>query len=297
MSNRAPTLVSVQEYWNANPAGYAEVKQLESDRRAFFDERDRQTRLLYPNLDEHYGFARIRGKRALELGCGMGFNAQRLAECGARLTVMDLAPNAVHLTRERFALRGLSADFVIADAEHLPFAANTFEMVFSSGVIHHSPDTEAAARELIRTLSAGGSATVMVYNRDSVWFWWNIVIVLSLLMWLLNVLPPKWREPLLLRRPHWRHLSHPLGRRLTLNDIIRSGTDFGGLLNPISRVYTRSSARRLFDGLTNFTFTTNFNVHRALDSNPSAFTRLSRRLLSWLDSRWGWFLVVKADKP
>jgi SAM-dependent methyltransferase len=297
MTKHWPALAEVQHYWNANPAGYAEVKQFEHDRRAFFNERDRQTQLLYPNLDVHYGFTRAKGKHTLELGCGMGFNAQRLAECGARLVAIDLAPNAVQLTRERFALRGLHADCLVADAEHLPFAANAFEMVFSSGVIHHSPDTEAAARELIRILAPGGSATVMVYNRDSIWFWWNTIIVLGLLMWLVNTLPAALQAQLLLRWPHWRHLNLPPGRNLTLNDVIRAGTDFGGLLNPISRVYTRNSARRLLGGLTNFVFTTDFNVYRALDSKPSIFTRLSRKILSWLDSHWGWFLIVKADKP
>ena len=194
MPEPPPTRADVQDYWNANPAGYAEVKSLEQDRRAFFDERDRQTRLLYPQLDAQYGFARAQGKRTLELGCGMGFNAQRLAECGAHLTVMDLAPNAVHLTRERFALRGLSANFLLADAEHLPFAPDTFEMVFSSGVIHHSPDTEAAAQEIIRVTAPGGNDTVMIYHRDSIWFWWDIVVKLGALMWLLNTLPAAMRE-------------------------------------------------------------------------------------------------------
>ncbi|MEK7275888.1 MAG: class I SAM-dependent methyltransferase, partial [Chloroflexota bacterium] len=181
-----PTLDAVKNYWDANPAGYAEVKHLEADRRAFFDERDRQTRLLYPHLDDQYGFARARDKRALEVGCGMGYNAQRLAQFGARVTAIDLAHQAVLLTRERFAMRGLHADSLVADAENLPFKDCAFEMAFSSGVIHHSPDTQAAAREIVRILRPGGAAAVMIYHRDSIWFWWNIVIKLGALMIVLN---------------------------------------------------------------------------------------------------------------
>ncbi len=297
MPDDTPSLRDVQTYWNANPAGYAEVKPLENDRIAFFDERDRQTRLLYPHLDSQYGFARATGKRTLELGCGMGFNAQRLAQLGARLTVIDLAANAVRLTRERFALGGLRADFVVADAEHLPFASSAFEMIFSSGVIHHSPDTSAAAREIARVLASGGAATVMIYNRDSIWFWWNIVIGLGALMFVLNALSSALREQLLVTRPAWRNLIMPAGQRLTLNDVIRAGTDFGGLQNPISRVYTRASAQRLFQDLTDFNFVTGFNRYHALDSNPPFFTRAARIVLDWLDDRWGWFLIVKASKP
>lgn len=297
MPDVTPSLRDVQSYWNSNPAGYAEVKALEKDRLAFFDERDRQTRLLYPRLDTQYGFGRAGGKRTLELGCGMGFNAQRLARRGARLTVIDLAPHAIRITRERFVLRGLSGDFLVADAEHLPFAAGAFEMVFSSGVIHHSPDTAAAAGEISRVLASGGAATVMIYNRDSIWFWWNIVAVLGTLMLILNALPPALRNLLSNSRPGWRDFIMPAGQRLTINDVIRAGTDFGGLQNPISRVYTRASAQRLFQGLTDFHFTTGFNRYRALDLAPSFFTRAARKVLDWLDDHWGWFLIVKASKP
>lgn len=297
MPAQTPTLDSVQNYWNTHPAGYAEVEHLEADRLAFFDERDRQTRLLYPRLDEQYGFARASGKRTLELGCGMGFNAQRLAQCGARLVAMDLAPKAVRLTRERFALRGLPVHLLIADAEHLPFAEGAFELVFSSGVIHHSPDTQAAAREITHVLQPGGAATVMIYHRDSIWFWWNIVAVLGTLMWALNALPSGLRGLLLARRPHWRNFVLPPGRRLTLNDVIRSGTDFGGLQNPASRVYTKRSARQLFPGLSGFDFVSEFQGYRPFDERPSILTRLLRRVMDWANDRWGWFLIVKAARP
>jgi SAM-dependent methyltransferase len=292
-----PTLEEVQTYWQAHPAGEAEVACLASDRRDFFDERDRQTSLLYPNLDADYGFARAQGKRTLELGCGMGYNAQRLAQCGARLIVMDLAQRAVQLTRERLLLRDLSAACLVADAEHLPFAPDAFETVFSSGVIHHSPNTVQAAREIMRVLQVGGAATVMVYNRNSRWFWWNIVVVLGALMWLLDNLPARSRDRLLAVRPAWRNLIMPEGQQLRFADVLRAGTDFGGLRNPLSRVYTKNSARRLFRGLVNFRFVTQFNYFQALDENPSWSVRAVRHVLAWLDRRWGWFLIVHAENP
>ncbi len=292
-----PTIHEVRTYWQAYPAGEREVAHLAADRLGFFDERDRQTRLLYPNLDADYGFARAQGKFTLEVGCGMGYNAQRLAQLGARLIVMDLVQRAVQLTRERLLLRNLSADFLVADAEHLPFARDAFEMIFSSGVIHHSPNTVHAAREIVRAQQTGGTATVMVYNRNSRWFLWNIVVVLGALMWLLNSLPAGSRERLLTSRPAWRNLILPGGQHLRFADVVRAGTDFGGLRNPLSRVYTKRSARRLFSGLANFRFVTQFNCFRALEENPSLLVRAVRRALAWLDRRWGWFLIVHADKP
>jgi len=82
----------IKYYWNLHPAGEAEVKSHMSDRQVFFDERDRQTELLYPNLDGDYRFERSRGKPTLELGCRMGYNAKRLSQNGARLVVVDQMP-------------------------------------------------------------------------------------------------------------------------------------------------------------------------------------------------------------
>ena len=190
--------------------------------------------MLYPNLDADYRFARAQEKYTLELGCGMGYNAQRLAQ------------RPVQLTRERLLLRDLPAAFLVADAEHLPFAPCAFEMIFSSGVMHLLPNTTQAAREIMRVLRAGGASTVMVYNRNSRWFWWNITVIMGALMWLFDSLPIRSRERFLAVRPAWWNLILPSGQRLRFSDVVRAGTDFGGLLDPLSRVYTKHSARRLF---------------------------------------------------
>ena len=105
------------------------------------------------------------------------------------------------------------------------------------------------------------------------------------------------RERFLAVRPAWRNLVLSSGQRLRFADVVRAGTDFGGLLNPLSRVYTKHSARRLFSGLANFRFVTQFNYFRALEENPSLLVRAVRRAMAWFDRRWGWFLIVHAEKP
>lgn len=291
-----PTLSDVEKYWQEHPAGEHEVAYLSEDQRRFFNERDRQTMSLYPTLDEDYGFARADGKLTLESGCGMGYNAQRLAQCGARLLVLDLALRAVRMTRERFALRGLHACFLVADAEHLPFENESLEMVFTSGVIHHSPDTQLAASEIVRVLRPEGMATVMIYHRNSIWFWWNISIVLGTLMWIIHHLPYALREIVLDLRPSWRDFVLPQGQKLRFADVIRAGTDFGGLRNPISRVFTKRQAQGLLEGLCDFQFVTGFNRFRAFQQAPSVLVRLGRWISAVIYTRWGWFLVVHARK-
>ena len=287
----------IKSYWNLHPAGEAEVKSHLSDREAFFSERDRQTELLYPTLDSDYRFDRSRGKSTLELGCGMGYNAQRLAQNGARLVVIHLASRAVDITKERFSLRGLDADFVIASCEHLPFSSESCQIAFSSGVIHHTPDTEQAAREIVRVMMPKSIATIMVYNRNSRWFWWNIVIVLGSLMFVINWLPEVVRTRLFVFWPNWRDLVLAPGKRMSFADILRAGTDFGGLRNPLSKVYDRQSVKKLFSGLADFQYVTQFNQYKAMVDNPSWITKVVRSILSWMDRSWGWFLIIHGKKP
>jgi hypothetical protein len=116
-------------------------------------------------------------------------------------------------------------------------------------------------------------------------------------MFALNTLPNFLREPILKRIPRWRELIMPKGQHLKFDDVIRSGTDFGGLRNPLSRVYTKQSARQLFKGLTNFYFVTEFHTYCPLDQNPSMLTKLIRRIVNRLNAHWGWFLIIHAQKP
>jgi ubiquinone/menaquinone biosynthesis C-methylase UbiE len=108
------------------------------------------------------------GKRVLEIGVGLGADHQLLAEAGAVLDGIDLTQRAVDHTGERFRQLGLTSNLQRADAENLPFADRSFDMVCSWGVIHHTPDTKRAAREIIRVLKPGGTFKVMIYNKHSI---------------------------------------------------------------------------------------------------------------------------------
>jgi len=112
-------------------------------------------------------FDRLRGKRVLEIGCGSGAHARLLAESGCRLTCIDITETGVEMTRRRLALYGLEAEVRRMDAERLEFPDESFDLVWSWGVIHPSADTARVAAEIARVLRPGGEARLMVYHRDS----------------------------------------------------------------------------------------------------------------------------------
>ena len=117
------------------------------------------------------GFARFedgRGRDVLEIGVGMGADHLEWARARPRSLVgCDLTPHAIELTRARLALHELRSRLLVTNAERLPFRDASFDLVYSWGVIHHSPDTAAAVREIHRVLRPGGRARVMIYKRRS----------------------------------------------------------------------------------------------------------------------------------
>ncbi|HUQ95545.1 MAG TPA: class I SAM-dependent methyltransferase [Bryobacteraceae bacterium] len=122
---------------------------------------------LEPYIADFAGFEDSRGKKVLEIGVGLGADHQRFAEAGADLTGIDLTNRAVEMTKARFAASGLESALLVGDAENLPFGDDSFDVVYSWGVIHHSPDTPRAAREILRVLKSGGRFAVMIYHRKS----------------------------------------------------------------------------------------------------------------------------------
>ena len=129
---------------------------------------------LEPYIADFAEFERWRGKRVLEIGVGLGADHERFARAGAELWGIDLTERAVALTETRFRQLGLRSQLQVGDAEKLPFEDGFFDLVYSWGVIHHTPDTAQAAREILRVLKPGGAFRVMIYHKHSIvgWMLW-----------------------------------------------------------------------------------------------------------------------------
>ena len=169
--------IRAREQWGQDPCGAEFDREHELGTREFFDaiERHRYTEYA-PWMPRVMGFDQFRGARLLEIGCGMGTDLLQFARGGARCTGIDLTPRSVEITRHRFRLYEVRGAFTIADGEHLPFASETFDVVYSNGVLHHTPDTTGAISEVHRVLRPGGTAKVMLYHRNSLNYWFEIIL-------------------------------------------------------------------------------------------------------------------------
>src|SRR5262249_1322595 len=131
-------------------------------------------------------FTGFRGKDVLEIGCGIATDGLEFARNGARYVGVDLTPAAIELAEERFRLFGVAGRFKLANAEErLPFTDASFDHVYSFGVIHHSPNPDRIVTEIRRVLRRGGTFTVMLYNRASINYYIEIMLLRRLFRWCL----------------------------------------------------------------------------------------------------------------
>jgi ubiquinone/menaquinone biosynthesis C-methylase UbiE len=160
-----PTKVAVREFWDEASCG--EALYLDAANQESYARQARIRYELEPYIEDFARFSTAKGKKVLEIGVGLGADHQRFAEAGADLTGVDLTTRAVEHTSRRLAAFGLRSDVRVMDAENLEFPDATFDVVYSWGVLHHSPDTAKAVREVYRVLKPGGEARVMIYHKYS----------------------------------------------------------------------------------------------------------------------------------
>ncbi len=149
--------------------------------REYFEEIDRRffaaTRAFMPwkktPFDTLVDFDSLRQKDVLEIGVGCGTHAHLLASHARSFTGIDLTEYASDCTRRRMKAFQLPATILRMDAENLQFADNSFDFVWSWGVIHCSANTRQILSEIRRVLRPGGRAVTMVYHRN----FWNYYVV------------------------------------------------------------------------------------------------------------------------
>lgn len=286
----------VRSFWQAHPCG-TKFADAEEGSRAFFEAVEEHRYRTEWHIPEAAGFDKAKGLRVLEIGCGLGTDGARFARAGAIYTGVDLTDAAVSLARRRFELEGLPGEFRVADAERLEFAPDSFDIVYSHGVLHHTPDGAAAVREVHRVLKPGGRAIVMLYHRDSYNYRVNIGVLRRFGARLLRtdsgvrLAHRLTGEPVESLREHAARLREDAGQYLSAGEFLSRNTDGAG--NPLTRVYSRREARELFKDFARVELAVHFLNKRWM---PVVGPLLSRSFETRLASRWGWHLWIYAEK-
>jgi len=163
----AVTVETVHDFWNSHVNNeYYTTKQRASD--AYFDEIESRRYAWHYHLRALFESLQGSQGKLLEIGCGIGVDSIQLAKCGFDVTAVDLTENALAVAKDYAARRNVNIDFKLGNAEGLEFDDATFDAVYSFGVLHHTPDIQAAVAEVHRVLKPGAKAHIMLYHRDSI---------------------------------------------------------------------------------------------------------------------------------
>jgi len=286
----------VHDFWQANPCG-SKFAEEEIGSREFFARVEQHRYQTEWHIPEVVNFERWRDRDVLEIGCGLGTDAINFARAGARYTGIDLTERSIELVRRRFDYENLKADMRVADAEALPFADASFDLVYSHGVLHHTPDTQRAINEAHRALRPGGAAMIMLYHKSSYNYYVNIMTLRRLGVRLLRF---NWGPGLVHKltgedeaRLRELQLAYRRDRKrmLSRDEFLNQNTDGAG--NPLARAYTRREALEMFSRFSDARAEVHFLNKRWI---PLIGNILPRAIERRLARAAGWHLWIIARK-
>jgi SAM-dependent methyltransferase len=169
------TIDRVKKYWDDRPCNVRHSPQ-QVGTLQYFEEVEARKYFVEPHIPEFACFEKWRGKKVLEIGCGIGTDSIRFARVGAKLTALDISEKSLDLCRKRFELYGLSANFYCGNAEELSniVPVEVYDLVYSFGVIHHTPHPEKVLKEVVKYCDNATAIKIMLYAKYSWKAFWII---------------------------------------------------------------------------------------------------------------------------
>jgi ubiquinone/menaquinone biosynthesis C-methylase UbiE len=172
----AVSIDTVKAYWDSRPCNIRHSKKPIGSKE-YFDEVETRKYYVEPHIPGFAQFARWKGKRVLEVGCGIGTDTISFARAGAQVTAVDLSTESLAVAKQRAEVFGFKdqVKFYQADAERLSetVPAEPYDLVYSFGVIHHTPQPARAAAQMRQFMGPDSELRLMVYAKNS---WKHIMI-------------------------------------------------------------------------------------------------------------------------
>jgi len=151
-----PLKEKIQDYWNQQPCNIRHSQQPMGSE-AYFEEVTARRYRVEPHILDFAQFHRWQGKKVLEIGCGIGTDAEQFVRHGAEYTGIDISDTSLQICRDRFKTLDLHGQFFnvnLLDIDHMDLGK--FDLVYSYGVIHHSPNIAQHIQEIHSLVAPGG---------------------------------------------------------------------------------------------------------------------------------------------
>jgi len=172
MKNKA--LGTVKSYWNRRPCNIRHGTAPVGTRR-YFEQVEKRKYRVEPHIIGFSEFHKWKGKRVLEIGCGIGTAAASFAKAGADYTGVELSKKSLDLAKKKFKLLGLKGRFYLGNAEELTsfLPRQKFDLIYSFGVIHHAPRPEKIVAEARKYMGPRSEFRLMLYAKNS----WKAIMI------------------------------------------------------------------------------------------------------------------------
>jgi len=265
------SLQDVKEYWDRRPCNIRHSTKPVGTR-GYFDEVETRKYFVEPHIPKFANFPNWRGRDVLEIGCGIGTDSVNFVRNGANLTIVELSSESLAIAKNRLELERLPANLINSNAEELDQflpVNKKFDLIYSFGVIHHTPHPERVIRAIANRLKPGGELRMMVYARHSWKVWWIYARY-------------GWREPW-----NWDRLVAKY-----------SEAEIG---SPVSYIYSRREARKLLQDFEIVSITKDHIFpYRIPDYVQYRYVKnwyfrwMPNSWFHWLERRLGWHLLIMA---
>jgi ubiquinone/menaquinone biosynthesis C-methylase UbiE len=265
----------IRDFWDSHPCGESQVESLSADYEAFFQRYDafryRQEGHILRRLDA-IDFER---KHVLEIGLGQGADSEQIIRRGAIWSGLDLSSESIDRVSIRLRLRELPYQRLErGSALSMPFPDNSFDLVFSHGVLHHIPDVIAAQSEIARVLKPGGRLIVMLYARRSLNYLLSISVMRRLSIAVLYL--GRVRGTGIVAGHIENAKKMGLSKYLRMPNFIHANTD--GPSNPYSKLYDLSEVEKDFPG---FALEKSYQDHMHAPPLPVSWLKPLAGVLGW----------------
>lgn len=269
------TVDQVQRYWDQRPCNIRHSPKPVGSRE-YFDEVEARKYLVEPHIPRFAEFERWRGKRVLEIGCGIGTDTINFARHGADVTAVDLSSQSLELARKRAEVFGLSdrVHFFHGSAEDLASIVppQPYDLIYTFGVIHHTPHPERVVEQMRAYARPGTTIKIMVYNKLS----WKVF---------------------------WILMGYGKGQFWRLNELVAQHSE-AQTGCPVTYTYTRAEGRTLIEH-SGFRMTDAFVDHifpyripqyvqyQYVKARP--WNWMPFGLFHWMERHFGWHLCLTAE--
>ncbi len=287
----------IEGFWNQNPVGSNFVAYKSG--RDFYESYDAFRYRTEGHILEELDKIDFAKKSVLEIGLGQGADSMQIIKRGAIYYGIDLTDESVKRLKERFALYELPyRELRKSNAQTIPYEDNFFDIVYSHGVIHHSPEIKKIVSEIHRVLKPGGKAVIMLYHKNSFNYYISIgllrragLMLLLIFPFLAKIVSKLTGESVDRINGHRNNFKSMGWKYFTMKEFLHKSTD--GPDNVYSGVWNKKSCNKLFQSFRNL----NYKVHFLNERHLLGFQKiLTRSLKDRIASKFGWHLWVFGEK-